>query len=160
MDLKNKFILKFAIGFSLGMLVCTIITSVITTNVINDGNTYFCDPSFIDIFGNEIIAFIIQMIISGLYGAICIGGTVVYEIEEWSILKVTIIHFSITVSSFFITATILKWWPNSSFIDNIIFIGIIVIMYMFIWLIQYISYKIEVKKIKKEIKEFNKNNTK
>ena len=156
MDLKNKFILKFAIGFSFGILICTIITSVITTASINDGNTYFCDPTFSSMFSNEIVAFIIQMIVSGLLGAICMGGTVVYEIEEWSVLKATATHFLIANGMFILTATFLKWWSINDWVSNLIFIGIILLMYILIWLIQYVIYKIEVKKIKRDIKEFRK----
>ena len=156
MSLKYKFILQFAIGFALGMLICTIITSIITTASINDGNTYFCDPAFSNMFSNEIVAFIIQMIISGLLGAICMGATVVYEIEEWSILKATITHFIIANGTFIVTAAILRWWNFNNIMADLIYFGTVIIAYILIWLSQYIIYKIQVKKIKKNIKEFKK----
>ena len=156
MNLKYKFILQFAIGFAMGMLICTIITSVIATASINDGNTYFCDPAFSRMFSNEIVAFLVQMIISGLFGAICMGGTIVYEIEEWSILKATAIHFVIANGTFVITATILKWWNFDNILADLIYFGVVIIAYILIWLIQYMIYKIEVKKIKRSIKEFRK----
>ena len=160
MDLKNKFILKFSIGFSMGMLFCTIITSIMTTQHINDGTTYFCDPSFIKMFNNELVAFIVQSIISGLYGAICFGSTVIYEIEDWSILNTTLTHFFITIISFFVTAFTLKWWPSTDFITNAIFVIIIIIIYFIIWLVQYLIYKKEVKIIQSDIKKFRRKNTK
>lgn len=154
MDLKNKFILKASIGFSLGMFGCTIITSIMTTNFINDGNTYFCDPTFIKLVGNELYAFIIQSIISGIYGSICFGSTIIYEIEKWSILRVTLTHFFITVFSFFITAFLLHWWPSNNFVINFVFLGIFILIYFIIWLIQYLKYKKEIKKIQKDISNF------
>ena len=108
MNFKNAFILNFSIGFSAGMLICTIITSAITTITINDGNTYFCNPAFSSMIGHELLAFIVQSVVSGFFGAICMGGTVVYDIEKWSILKATITHFFITIISFFATATFLN----------------------------------------------------
>ena len=158
MSLKHKFILLFAIGFSLGIIICTIITSTITTNVINDGKLYICDPAFTNMFGNELVAFIIQCLVSGLYAALCMGFSIVYEIEDWSILRATVTHFLITFTMFVITATFLKWWDFNNIEGNIIFVVIIVGVYFLIWLFQYIKYKIEVKKIKKDINEFKKKN--
>jgi positive regulator of sigma E activity len=160
MELKTKFALRFAIGFSIGMLVDAIISSVITTNIMNDGTTYFCNPEVTKMFGNEILGYILQFIIAGLHGAICLGGTVVFDIEEWSVLRATATHFIITAVSFTITATILKWWSFDSFIENLIFVGIILLMYVFIWCIQYVSYKVEVKRIEKDMKDFQNKNAK
>lgn len=160
MNLRNKFILNFTIGFSIGMLGCTIITAVMTTNYINDGTTYFCDPSFVKIFGNEIIAFTIQSIISGLYGGICFGSTIIYEIETWSILKTTITHFLVVMFSFFITAFTLKWWSTNDYIINLTILGTIISVYFVIWIIQYIIYKIEISKIQNNIDKFNEKTTK
>ena len=156
MDLKNKFILKFSIGFSLGIIVCTIITSIMTTNTINDGNTYICDPGFIKMIGNELAAFIIQCIVSGIFGALCLSSNIVYELEDWSILKATVTHFLIVMTLFFITGFYLRWLYPKDYIMNGIIILVMIIIYIFIWLTQYISYKKEVKRINKKIKKKNK----
>ena len=154
MNLKNKFILKFSIGFSLGILICVTITSIITTYTINDGNTYIFDFELTNFFGNELIAFIVQLIISGFFGAICIGGTIVYDIESWSILKATMSHFIITVVIFFITAFLLRWWLMTDYKIDLIILAIFIIIYLFIWIAQYIKYKIQIKKIQNDVKKF------
>ena len=108
-------------------------------------------------FGNELIAFIIQSIVSGLYVGCCFGGSVLYDIEDWSILRATITHFIITFGLFNITAIFLKWY-SPSIVSNIIFFGIMVVIYFLIWLIQYLIYKREVKKIETDIRQFRKKN--
>ena len=59
--------------------------------------------------GNELAAFLLQAIVSGVYGAVGMGASTVYWIEEWSIVKATVVHFIATISMFLLTSGFLKW---------------------------------------------------
>ena len=155
MDLKRKFIKKFIIGFIIGIPICPLITYAFSSM---SGHPYFCDPILIKMFGSTIIAFLIQSLISSTYSGLCMGGSIVYEIEEWGILKTTATHFVLTFILFDITGLLLHWWSFHDIITNIIVFLMFLIPYSMIWLIQYIIYKIELKKINKDIQEFRKNN--
>ncbi len=158
MDFKNRFIFKFAIGFSVGMLTCTFVTSILTTADINDGNAYLCDPGFTALFGNELTAFLVQCLITGLYGALCISSTSIYEIEKWSLLKATVMHFFVIVVLFTVTAFSLRWiYPSDIKVALIIYVCMAV-AYFIIWIILYLSYKREVRIIREDIEEFKNKN--
>lgn len=147
MNIKNKFTFRFLIGFPLGMVICLIIATLIGTLTVNDGALHYCSPDLIKTLGGEAKAIILQEFISGIFGSVAIGMTAVYDIEKWSILKSTAVHFIASVSMYYITAFVLKWLYIKNVKENLLMLIMLIIAYAFIWLINYLIYKSEVKKI-------------
>ena len=83
MNFKSRVIFLSSMGFALGMMIGTIITAVTATMEYADGTVYLCSKEFNDFIGNPLLAFVIQALVSGLYGMIGMGGSSVYYIEEW-----------------------------------------------------------------------------
>ncbi len=90
-----------------------------------------------------------QIIGSMIYGAIAMGGSVVYEIESWSIVRATATHYIMTMSSFFIVNYLLEWFGTGIWLA-VAFIGFTV-AYAVIWIAQSLVYSRKVKDMNEEL---------
>lgn len=151
MSLKNRAVLMSSLGFALGMLIGIVVTAVTTTISLQDGTLHLCAPEFNEFVGDELTAFIIQALVSGVYGAIGLGGSTVYQIEDWSVLKATCVHFAFTVTAYFLTGGFLRWFSPLNVQDDLIMLGIFIAAYVAIWLSHYFAYKIQIEEINKEL---------
>ncbi len=151
MNFKSRVIFLSSMGFALGMMLGTIITAVTTTMEYADGNVYLCSKEFNAFIGNPLLAFVIQALVSGIYGMIGMGGSSVYYIEKWSILRATVSHFIVTVGCYYFTAFFLRWISPSAVSDCFIMFLLFLISYLMIWLSKYLSYKSQINEINKEL---------
>ena len=147
MDMKYKLVLKASMGFSLGLIIFLIFAIFSIPEDTNSELNISNQVLYTEVTRQELIGFTFQLFISGLYGALAMGGSIVYEIESWSILKSTAIHYLTILISYYVMCFTLRWFsPSDMFINAIIFLAF-TIVYIMIWLIQYYRYKIEIKKI-------------
>ncbi len=149
MTLRYRIVLFSAIGFALGMFLGEVITAVLSTSAMADGTLHLCAPEFEAYIGDDLTAFIIQAIVTGIYGAIGMGGSSVYWIEEWSILKATVVHFCMTIVVYFLTAGYLRWFSPLNIADDFLMLGIFLTVYVMIWLSYYLVETIQIKEINK-----------
>ena len=149
MNLKNRFIIKASIGFALGILVDLIIHTVFVLS----GSSYLLAGTLSQ---EEVLGFFRELFLSGILGLIGNGSTVIYEIESWSILRVTATHFVIAFAAFFSIGLINGWLTPGITAENIIITGIVLISYVMIWLVQYLIYKKEVSDINDGLKNLRK----
>ena len=157
---KKKLIKLSVSGFVLGIVICTAITAV--TSSAGSGSLQFCNPSFADVIGNKTLALILQTLISGIYGAVVMGSSVVYDIEledvkKWSVLKSTVIHCVITFVSYFITGFTLRWFSIKDVKENLIMLTVFVVVYTSIWLFNYLSYRKDVREFNEKLKNLEEN---
>lgn len=152
MSTKKAVITTLYIGFSLGFMVGVVMTSVITTLVISDGNIHFVTPGFMKFIGNPLAAFIIHSLVCGILGTIMLGSAYIYEIDRWTLLKATIIHFIVIVISFYLTVFFLRWFAPTNIKAIITSLIIFIVTYTIIWLIMYLSYKSQIKEINQNLK--------
>lgn len=158
---KKKCIKLSVLGFVLGIVLCSAITAV--TSSIGSGSVQLCNPAFAKVVGNETAALILQTLISGIYGAIVMGASIVYDIEpddvkKWSILKATVTHCVITFTSYYITGFVLRWFSFKDVKENLIMLIIFISVYTLIWLINYLSYKKEIKSFNEKLRELDEDN--
>ena len=104
---------------------------------------------------------VLTMLFSGIYGALAMGSTVVYDMESWSILKATVVHFLVTMIGLMIFFAVGIAFgeiemPTKTIviIMSVCFVG----AYFIIWLVQYLIYKHKVKKMNEELREWKGNN--
>ncbi len=102
MGLKDKFIVRASIGFGVGILLGVVITGL--TGGMDQDHICYCSPAFVKAVGNELAAFVVQALVFGTYGAVGMGGSVAYSIEDRSLLKVTVAHFVLTLGMFYAMA--------------------------------------------------------
>lgn len=154
MAVKQKMVFLSAIGFALGVIVGTVITAVTATLSLNDGTLYVCAPEFTAVVGNPITAYAIQAVLSGVIGMVGMGGSAIYSVEEWSLVKVTVIHFLGCNIVLFTSGLYLRWFSLENIGEILITFFIMFVIYVIIWLSQYLSYKHQISEINRELQEW------
>lgn len=138
---------RSAVGAVFGVTLSQLIAIIISL-CIADGNFYAIVPDLAERMDSEVVAAIVQTVCSFLYGAVFGGMSMVWELDNWSILKQTVVHFSVVSVVTMPIAYVTQWMPHS-ILGAIIYFAIFAVSYTFIWLSQYIA-------IKKRIDEMNK----
>ena len=121
------------IGFVLGMLVglCFLVPGP-------GIRAYYAD--------HGAVGLALFMGLSGLLGAVNMGTTTIYELEKWSVLRCTLAHFAIAMSTYFAVGFTLDWLS----LDepwSFIMVPVCVVVYFIIWLIMYTRYKRQIRHI-------------
>ena len=96
-------------------------------------------------------AVVSQFIISALVGFYCTVVSVVFDVEEWSLLRQTITHF-ILMLPFFPVAIYAGWMPEG-LVERVIFVLLFIIVYIVIWLSFKNYWKKKVKEINEELRK-------
>ena len=77
------------------------------------------------------------------------GSSVVYDIENWSLVKVTVTHYAIAVTAFLTASFVLEWFSGMALlIAIIIFSG----AYALVWLIEFFLWKKEIRKMNRDLR--------
>lgn len=146
--MKNV-LLRGALGIPIGIAAGYVITICISL-VWGQGYYSPCVPELIDLMGNEIYAVILQAVLCGILGGAFGASSVVWEMENWSIVKQTGIYFLITASAMMPVAYFSHWMEHSirGFLS---YFGIFTVIFIFIWLIQYLIVRRSVKKLNSKL---------
>lgn len=142
---------RSALGALIGVVVSQIIAIVISL-CIGDGSFYAVVPQLAERVDSEIIAVVIQTVCSLVYGAMFGGMSVIWELDNWSILKQTIVHFSV-VSVVTLPIAYITEWMHHSILGAIIYFAIFAFCYASIWFSQYMSMKKHLDDVNKKMKE-------
>lgn len=132
MGLKTKCIIKSLLGFIIGLFVGIFFWSL---NAETD-------------FGK---AFILHLVLSGVLGLLAMGGSVVYDIESWGLLKATVSHYVLVMFDYIVVAILLKWYTRVS--DLLISIVIMTVLYAIIWLFECLVWKKTIREINVELRK-------
>lgn len=151
--MKKEFVLRVFIGLLGGIVISYLITIGISL-AIGDGSYYPCVPNLIERFGNEVTAIIIQTVLSAVLGAGFAGSSIIWEMDEWSLLKQTSIYFGI-VSVLMMTVAYISEWMEHSVKGILSYFGIFFAIFIVIWIVQYLIWKIRISKIKEGIQKNN-----
>ena len=95
----------------------------------------------------------VHLLLSGVLGMVANGSSVIYEIEEWSIVRATITHFIIAMGVFYVIAFTLRWFSPA---DPACWImsAILVFVYFLIWMIQSLIFKHKVKRMNEGLRKW------
>lgn len=91
-----------------------------------------------------------HILLGGLYGGAAMGSSVVYDIEKWSIARATATHFLLVFALFFLLVTTMGWFSLNSPAFWII-VGAMAAGYVLIWLLQYLSYRRQIRKMNDQL---------
>jgi hypothetical protein len=100
--------------------------------------------------GNEITAVILQYVLSAILGFASAFGSAVFEIEEWSITKQTIIHFLILTTSMFPVAYF-TYWMRHTLSGILSYLFIFVVLYILLWFLQMHFWKKRIEGINRKL---------
>ena len=143
--MKKTMIKRSVIGFPIGIAVGYLITIVISLCWAK-GFYSPCVPQLISVMGNEINAVILQTLLCGLLGTGAAAGSVVWENEHWSIVKQTGIYF-LLLSAFMMPVAYFNYWMEHSVRGFVSYFGIFLLIFVMIWIIQFIIGKNNVYKM-------------
>ena len=151
--MKKEFARRVFVGLLGGIVISYLITIGISL-AIGDGSYYPCVPSLIERFGNEVTAIIMQTALSAVLGAGFAGSSIIWEMDEWSLLKQTSIYFGI-VSVLMMTIAYICEWMEHSVKGILSYFGIFVAIFIAVWIVQYLIWKVRVSRIKEKIQKNN-----
>ncbi|MEH2953208.1 DUF3021 domain-containing protein [Candidatus Merdisoma sp. JLR.KK011] len=143
--MKKKILLRGALGFPLGITIGYII-SIFVSLLWARGYYVPCEPELVTIMGNEIKAVIFQAVLCGILGAGFGGCSVIWEAEEWSLVKQTGIYF-LLVSIIMMPAAYFNCWMEHSVGGFLSYFGIFVLIFVIVWVVQFLIGRQMVKKM-------------
>lgn len=147
--MKKKIILRSILGFPVGIAIGYIIT--ITISLVQANGMYWpCAPELTAAMGSEISAVVFQALLCGLLGSGFAASSVVWEIEDWSLIKQTGIYF-IIISVLMLPIAYFTYWMAHSLVGMLHYFGTFVLIFAFIWLILFVIGKHNVKKMNKNL---------
>ena len=147
--MKKELVSRIVGGLLGGIVICYLITIGISISL-GDGNFYPCVPSLVKRFGNEITAVIVQTILSAVLGAGFAGSSLIWEKDDWSILKQTSIYFAI-VTVLMMTVAYVCEWKEHSVKGVLCYFAIFFAIFIIVWLIQFVIWKRRISKINSKI---------
>lgn len=151
--MKKKVFARCLIGAPMGLAITTVITIIISL-AMGDGKFYAVVPDLITDCGTELNAVVLQSICSLLYGAAWAGASVIWEKEEWSILRQTLTHLIISAVATFPIAYFMRWMSHSV-LGIISYLGIFFAIYLMIWLSQYSVMRRKIKQMNSKVQQNN-----
>ena len=106
--MKKNLFYRCLFGAPTGLAISYAITIIISL-FIGDGRFHAVVPELTALCGSEINAVLLQSVCSLIYGSIWAGSSVVWEKENWSLLRQTITHLIIGSTATFPIAYLLRW---------------------------------------------------
>ena len=156
MKFKHRVIVFSSIGFGYGVLAGVLISALTSSAGYADGAYHICSKEFIDAVGNPMAALTLQMLATGLYGALCMGGSAIYSIESWGLLKCTLIHYFMCIVPYLIMGVLLRWYNAGNVSSLIIMLVLMTAVYGIIWLVNFLSYRKELRKLNMQLNNLKK----
>ena len=151
--MKKQILMRALIGAPIGVTVCTLITILFSLSY--GSVEYFAAPyELIAECGSELGAVVLQTVFGMLYGAVWGGASVIWRIESWSLLKMTLSHLVLCSAVSLPIAYFLQWMPRS-FVGVLGYFGQFFLIYAVIWVSQYSVIKRQIKRMNHRRKEKN-----
>ncbi len=141
----------FPIGITVGYLIAIAISLIEA-----DGYYSPCVPVLVSVMGNEINAVVLQTLLCGLLGAGFAACSVIWEIDNWSIVKQTGIYFIIT-SVIMMPIAYFMYWMEHSIAGVLSYFGIFVLIFALVWIIQFAIGKHNVRKMNENLRSVKEN---
>ena len=154
--MKKKLLFRSLFGAPIGVTVSMIIT-IIFSLAIGEGEFFPAPHELVDWCGNETTAVIVQTICSLVIGAVAGGSSVIWDVEKWSLLKQTAVHFAVISVPFFGIGYIVNWLPHYVY-GAIGYVGAFVAVYVIMWGSIYFSIKAKIKKMNIHLQDIRQEN--
>lgn len=135
---------RAGIGFLIGVVIGNAI-AILTGTSSTDGIS-FASKQLLDMAGGDsVAAMILQSVFSGVYGALCFAGTLLYDADRIPLTLATVLHCAIIILPFIPISLLLGW--SSGIKSVLIMAGIQLVCFFIIWLILYFVYKKQVNEL-------------
>ena len=146
--MKKKLLIRCALGFLLGVAAMYIVPSFINHCPIT--SVIYTDE-LLARTGSPAAAKAVSLLVMGLFGALCFGGTLFYEIESWPLALATAAHYLSMSLGYLIPNWLLCWnMPLKLLLTIEAFMALGLIL---IWLIIYCIFKKRVRELNELMKK-------
>lgn len=154
--MKKRRIFQGLLGFPIGIATGFVITILISMCV-GDGTFYPVTPELMETMGNELNAVILQTVLCGIMGSGFAMASAIWEMDSWSLAKQSGIYFSAACIIMLPIAYVTNWMKHS--VGGVLaYVGVFVVIFLIVWLIQYFVWNRKVKKMNDCIRKSNENN--
>ena len=143
----KKFIKRAFLGFIYGVFIGQTIL-ILESLFVGDGNFYPVSSYLVAHTNTTIAAVIAQYFITGIIGVTFAGTTVIFEMDRWSLVAQTVLHFLITSVVMFFAGFFCGWFPHTV-VSTVIWFGVFIVIYIIIW----ISFMLYFRKKTREINQ-------
>lgn len=126
-----------AIGILAGMVVG--VSIVIVISFADGGGSLVMPSMLLEKTGSEAGALLAQMLVSGVYGAIPMGGAIVYEFDSWGLLKQAVVHYVNYTAAFLLIGSLVGWVETP--LEMALMAGVFLVGHCIIWLVMYARFK-------------------
>lgn len=147
--MKKKIVIRSLLGFPIGIAVGYLITIFISL-VWADGYYSPCMPELISAVGNEINAVIFQTVLCGVLGTGLGAGSVIWEMDDWSIVKQTGVYFLI-VSVIMLPIAYFTYWMEHSVVGFLFYFAVFLLIFVIIWIVQFMIGKHNVRRMNEKL---------
>lgn len=135
------------VGACIGITIGTSIELIFSS--LSSSSYYPGVPEFLNSFGSENVAVLIERLIYAAYGIISSFAGLLYRNETRPIALNTALHFGIILICGIAAGSYLKWWGSS--FDMLGVIIVILLIYLLIWLFNWLMVRAEVKKMNQKL---------
>ncbi len=149
--MKKKIVLRSLLGFPIGIAVGYLITIFISL-VWADGYYSPCMPELISAVGNEINAVIFQTVLCGVLGTGFGAGSVIWEMDDWSIVKQTGVYFLI-VSVIMLPIAYFTYWMEHSVVGFLLYFAVFLLIFVIIWIVQFMIGQHNVRRMNEKLSQ-------
>ena len=111
-EIKKAVLKRAILGFIYGVFIGQTIL-ILESLFKHDGNFYFVSQSLFELAGTKLGGVIIQYLLTGLIGTTFAASTVLFELDEWSLLRQTVTHFIITSIVMYLAGFLCGWFPHT-----------------------------------------------
>lgn len=145
----KKFVKRAILGFMIGIFIGQTIL-IIESLMVGDGNFYAVSAYLVEHTKTRIAAVIVQYLITGIIGMTFASTTIIFELDKWSLLAQTALHFIITSIVMFFSGFFCGWFPHTA-VSTIIWFGVFIVTYIIIWISFMLYYRKKTKEINKAL---------
>lgn len=137
--MKKTLIHRGLLGFPLGIAIGYAITLLISIGI---GNDYYypVNLELMSTAGTELNAVLLQTLLCGIMGSLFAMGSVVWDIDTWSLTKQTAAYFVIACLAMFPISYFAGWMPHSV-VGAVLYTGIFIAIFAICWIAQYLAIK-------------------
>ena len=143
----KKFIKRALLGFIYGIFIGQTIL-ILESLFKGDGNFHPVSDYLLAHTNTTIAAVIAQYFITGIIGVTFAGTTVIFEMDRWSLVAQTALHFVITSVVMFFAGFFCGWFPHTVG-STLIWFGVFIIVYVIMW----VSFTLYYRKKTREINQ-------
>ncbi len=147
----KEIIKRASLGFMIGVFIGETIL-IFESLLAGNGNFYPISAYLSAHTNTELNAVIIQYFLFGIIGITFASSTVIFELDNWSLLAQTVLHFVITSVVMYISGFLCGWFPHTTR-STILWFVIFIIIYVIMWISFTIYYRKKTESINESLKK-------